>query len=103
MHHNSVSLIYGEHLANVHFGDIPHTFIPHFTLHSAEKILVEYSTNYSLTTFCIPQTPSRLQAPILPNDVDRRKLHQIGINSNSFPWPVQPVYGEHPPPTRAQQ
>jgi len=27
-----VSLIYGEHLANVYFGDIPH-----FTLHSAEK------------------------------------------------------------------
>jgi len=32
-----VSLIYGEYLANVHFGDIPHTFVPHFTLHSAEK------------------------------------------------------------------
>jgi len=32
-----VSLIYGEYLASVHFGDIPHTFIPHFTLHSAEK------------------------------------------------------------------
>jgi len=28
-----------RYLANVHFGDIPHTFIPHFTLHSAEKNL----------------------------------------------------------------
>jgi len=37
MRHNFVSLIYGEYLANVHFGDIPHTFIPHFTLHFAEK------------------------------------------------------------------
>jgi len=41
-----VSLIYGEYLANVHFGDIPHTFISHFTLHSAEKIRIEFSANY---------------------------------------------------------
>ena len=34
-----VSLIYLKYryLANVHFCDIPHTFIPHFTLYSAEK------------------------------------------------------------------
>jgi len=30
------SLIYGEYLLNVHFGNIRHTFILHFTLHSAE-------------------------------------------------------------------
>jgi len=38
-----VSVIYGEYLANVHFGDIPHTFIPHFTF--------------------IPQTKSALNFP----------------------------------------
>jgi len=32
-----MSLIYREHLVNVHFGNIPHSFVPHFTLHSAEK------------------------------------------------------------------
>ena len=32
-----MSLIYGEYLVNVHFGDIPHTSIPHFTLHSAKN------------------------------------------------------------------
>ena len=32
-----ICLIYGEYLVNVHFSDIPHTFIPQFTLHSAEK------------------------------------------------------------------
>ena len=41
-----ISLIYGEYLVNVHFGDIPYTFIPHFTLHSAEKIRVEFAANY---------------------------------------------------------
>jgi len=52
-----MSLIYGEYLANVHFGDIPHTFIPHFTLHSAEKkIRIEFSANYPLTTFRIPRS-----------------------------------------------
>jgi len=35
-----LSVIYGEYLANFHFGDIPHTCIPHFTLHSAEKNLL---------------------------------------------------------------
>ena len=54
-----MSVIYGEYLVNVHFSDIPHTFIPHFTLHSAEKIGIKFSTNYPLTTFRIPQnTPS---------------------------------------------
>jgi len=32
-----ISLIYGECLVNVHFSDIAHTFIPHFTLHSTER------------------------------------------------------------------
>jgi len=32
-----LSVIYGAYLVNVHFGNIPHSFIPHFTLHSAEK------------------------------------------------------------------
>jgi len=50
-----VSLIYGEYLANVHIGDIPHTLIPHFTLHSAETVCIEFSTNYPLTTFRISQ------------------------------------------------
>jgi len=31
-----MSVIYGEYLVNVHFGNIPHSFIPHFTHHSAE-------------------------------------------------------------------
>jgi len=46
-------------LVNVHFSDIPHTFIPHFTLHSAEKICIEFSANYPLTTFRIPQSAFR--------------------------------------------
>jgi len=37
-------------------GDIPYTFILHFTLHSAEKICIEFSANYLLTTFCIPHS-----------------------------------------------
>jgi len=41
-----MSLIYCEHLVNVHFGNIPHSFIPHITLHSAEKIRSEFSANY---------------------------------------------------------
>jgi len=56
MRHNFVSLIYGKYLANVHFSDIPHTFIPHFTLHSAGKIRIEFSANYPLTTFRIPRS-----------------------------------------------
>jgi len=51
-----MSLIYGKYLANVHFGDILHTFIPHFTLHSAEKICIEFSTNFPLTDFGIPRS-----------------------------------------------
>jgi len=49
-----ICLIYGEYLVNVHSSDIPH-----FTLHSAEKIRIKFSANYPLTTFRIPQnTPS---------------------------------------------
>ena len=54
-----LSLIYGEYLGNTHFGDIAHTFIPHFTLHSAEKIRIEFSANYPLTTFLIPRSAFR--------------------------------------------
>jgi len=50
-----MSLIYGEYLVNVYFGNIPHSFIAHFTLHSAEKICIEFSASYPLTTFRIPQ------------------------------------------------
>ena len=57
--YNFVSLIYREYLANVHFSDIPHTFILHFTLHSAEKIRIEFSANYPLTTFRIPHSALR--------------------------------------------
>jgi len=54
-----MSVIYGEDFVNVHFSDIQHTVIPHFTLCSAEKIRIEFSANYPLTTFRIPQnTPS---------------------------------------------
>ena len=51
-----MSLIYGEYryLANDNFGDIPHTFIPHLTFHSMEKIHIEFSANYVFTTFRIP-------------------------------------------------
>jgi len=51
-----MSVIYGECLVNVHFSNIPHTFIPHFTLHSAEKIHMEFSANYPLTTFRNPHS-----------------------------------------------
>ena len=54
-----MSLVYGEYLVNVHFSDIPHTFIPHFTLYSAEKIRIEFSANYPLRTFRIPQSAFR--------------------------------------------
>ena len=54
-----MSLIYCEHLVNVHFGNIPHSFILHFTLHSVEKICSEFSANYPLTTFGIPQSAFR--------------------------------------------
>jgi len=55
------SLIYGKYryLANVHLCNIPHTFIPHFTLHSAEKIRIEFSANYPCTTFRIPYSAFR--------------------------------------------
>jgi len=64
------SLIYGEYLVDVHFGDISHTFIAHFTLHCAEKIRVEFSANYPLTTFRIPQnTPSRFDLVLLLSEL----------------------------------
>ena len=61
-----MSLIYGEYLANVHFSDIPHSFIPHFTLHSAEKnphqIFRKLSVdNFPHSSIRIPQnTPSHI-------------------------------------------
>jgi len=51
-----MSLIYDKYLVNVHFGNILHSFIPHFTLHSAEKIRIEFSANYPLTTSCNPHS-----------------------------------------------
>jgi len=51
--------IYGEYLVNVHFRDIPSTFILHFTLHSAGKIRIEFPANYPLITFRIPQSAFR--------------------------------------------
>jgi len=60
-----MSLIYGEYLVNVHFSDIPHTFIPHFTLHSAEKNPLRIFRklpvdNFPHSAVRIPQnTPSR--------------------------------------------
>jgi len=54
-----MSVILGEYLVDVHFGNIPRSLILHFTLHSAEKIRIKFSANYPLTTFRIPQnTPS---------------------------------------------
>jgi len=49
----AVTLIYDEYLANVHFGDVPQTFVPQFTLHSAKKIRIKFSANDPLTTFRI--------------------------------------------------
>ena len=71
-------LIYGEYFVNVHFSDIPHAFIPHFTLHSAEKIRIEFSANYPLTTFRIPQnTPSRFW--VLPDRRAGKKLRLVAL------------------------
>jgi len=59
-----VSLIYGNYLANVHFGDIPHTFIPRFTLHFAEKICIEFICklhHYNFSAFHVPQNTSAHQ------------------------------------------
>ena len=60
-----MSLIYGEYLVKVHSSDIPHTFIPHFTLHSAEKNPHQIFRKLPVDNFLhsairIPQnTPSR--------------------------------------------
>jgi len=44
----------------VHLCNIPHSFILHFTLHSAEKkIRIEFSANYPFTTFRIPYSAFR--------------------------------------------
>jgi len=55
--HFYVSLIYGEYLANVHFGDIPHNFIPHSTRHSTKKSALNFlEINRSqLSAFRVPQ------------------------------------------------
>ena len=54
-------LIYGEYryLANVHFCDIPHTFIQHSTLHSTEKksaLNFPQITRSQLSAFRIPRS-----------------------------------------------
>jgi len=46
LYYSYMSVIYGEYLVNVHFGNVLHSFIPHFTLHSAEKIRIKFSANY---------------------------------------------------------
>jgi len=54
-----ISLIYDEYLVNVHFSDIPHTFIPHITLHSAEKKCASnfpQITPWQLSAFCVPHS-----------------------------------------------
>ena len=53
-----VSLIYGEYrrLANVHFCEILHTFIPHFTFYYTEKFCIAFSANYPFTTFHMPHS-----------------------------------------------
>ena len=50
-----MSLIYGEYLVNVHFGNIPHSFIPHFTLHSAWNFPQIPLDNFPHSTIRIPQ------------------------------------------------
>ena len=61
------------HLVNVHFGDIPHTSIPHFTLHSAKKSAKNFPqiTPWQLSAFRkIPLhhtgSQRRPQTPVLP-------------------------------------
>ena len=52
-----MSLIYGACLVNVHFGNIPHSFIP-YTLPfiPQKKIRIQFSANYPLTTFRNPHS-----------------------------------------------
>ena len=60
-----MSLIYGEYFVNiVHFSDIPHTFIPHFILHSTEKNASNSPqiTGWQLSAFCIPQNSTQLNS-----------------------------------------
>jgi len=75
-----MSLIYAEYLVNVHFGNIPHTFIPHFTFHSAEKISIEFSTNYPSTTFRIPQSAFRkIPLPCGYMSVPDNQFHSLHV------------------------
>ena len=75
-----MSLIYGEYLVNVHFCDIPHTFIPHFTLHSAEKnphqIFRKLPVdNFPHSAIRIPQnTPSRLGSSVCTPQLARAEF-----------------------------
>jgi len=57
-----MSLIYGAYLVNVHFGNIPHSFIPHPSLRR-KKIRIQFSANYPLTFFCIPQSAKKTPSP----------------------------------------
>ena len=65
-----VSLIYGKYLANVYFGDIPHTFILHFTLHSAEKNPNRIFRKLLLDNFHIPRS-AKYPFPMLPTSVGK--------------------------------
>ena len=61
-----VSLIYDNYLANVHYGDIPHTFIPRFNLLFAEKIRIEFICK--LHQFAgVPQTRQQISAVVGPS------------------------------------
>jgi len=71
-----MSLIYSEYLVNVHSSDIPHAFIPHFTLHSAEKIRIRFSANYPLTTFRIPHS-AKYPFPALAASVNSVKTTAV--------------------------
>jgi len=77
----NVSLIYYEYqyLANVHFSDIPHTFIPHFTLHSAEKIPIAFSANYPFTNFRIPRSATYRFPPLSINHAPAAPATPAGV------------------------
>ena len=107
-----MSVIYGEYLVDVHFSNILHSFILHFTLHSTEKICIEFSANYPLTTFRIPQnTPSHRPSVCRLSSVCRsvacnvRTPYSGGCIFPLFlrhlvPWPSvdthRKFYGDHP-------
>jgi len=84
-----MSLISGEYLVNVHYGDIPHTFIMHFPLHSAEKIHVKFSANYPLTTFHIPHPQNAPSLIKLDSQPFRSRANSLpGANRPIAPWPI---------------